>query len=108
MVLEPSFFDNFFMFSQFWVFYGPGYGLGRGLGLPWDSQGASWGFLGPQGSQTGVFGVLGGGGAGGALYRVCTGLIPLYYRNPLVGGSGAGWRVSALYTCWVRGGGSGG
>ena len=53
------------MFSQFWVFYGPGYGLGRGLGLPWDSQGASWGFLGPQGTQKGGFGILGVGGEGG-------------------------------------------
>ena len=67
IVLEPSFFDNFFMFSQFWVFYGPGYGLGRGLGLPWEAQGASWGFLGPQGTQKGVFGVFGGGGARGGL-----------------------------------------
>ena len=76
MVLEPSFFDIFFMFSQFWVFYGPGYGLGRGLGLPWDSQGASWGFLGPQGAQKGGFWVLGGGGPGGALSRVCPGSVP--------------------------------
>ena len=68
MVLEPSFFDPFFMFSQFGFFYGSGYGLGRGLGLPWDSQGASWGFLGPQGAQKGVFGVFGGrGGARGDL-----------------------------------------
>ena len=85
MVLEPSFFDIFCMFSQFGIFFGPGYGLGHGLGLPWDSQGASWGFLGHQGSQKGVFG--GGGARGGpvpGLYRVCTGLIPLYYRNPFV------------------------
>ena len=61
MVLEPSFFF-FFKFSQFWAFYGFGYGLGRGLGLPWDSQGASWGFLGPQGAQKGGFGVFGVGG----------------------------------------------
>ena len=54
------------MFSQFEFFYGPGYGLGRGLGLPWDSQGASWGFLGPQGGHKVGFGVFGGGGARGA------------------------------------------
>ena len=65
MVLEPSFFDICFMFSQFLFFYGPGYGLGRGLGLPWDSQGASWGFLGPQGVQKGGFGDFRGGGRGG-------------------------------------------
>ena len=66
MVLEPSFFDICFMFSQFLVFYGSGYGLGHGLGPPWDSQGASWGFLGPQGAQKGVFGFFGvGGGRGG-------------------------------------------
>ena len=97
------FVDPFFMFSQFWVFFGPGYGLGRGLGLPWDSQGASWGFLEPQGARKGV---LGSGGPGGP----CPGSVPglsrvgtLYYRNPLVGASGAGWRVSALYTCWIQG-----
>ena len=28
------------MFSQFWVFYGSGYGLGRDLGLPWGPRGA--------------------------------------------------------------------
>ena len=44
MVLEPSFFDPFFMFSQFGAFYGSGYGLGHGLGPP-------WGPLGPQGPQ---------------------------------------------------------
>ena len=62
MVLEPSFFDTFFMFSQFWVFYGPGYGLGRGLGLPWDFQGASWGFLEPEGAPKGGLGFFGAGG----------------------------------------------
>ena len=63
MVLEPSFFDPLFMFSQFGFFLRPGYGLGHGLGLPWDSQGASWGFLGPQGAQKGGF--WGWGGPGG-------------------------------------------
>ena len=32
--------------------------------VPRDSQGASWGFLGPQGAQKGVFGFFGGGGGG--------------------------------------------
>ena len=54
------------MFAQFWVFYGSGYGLGRGLGLPWEAQGASWGFLGPQGAQKAFLGFFGGGGARGA------------------------------------------
>ena len=52
------------MFFQFCFFYGPGYGLGHGLGLPWDSQGASWGFLGPQGAQKGGFRDFRGGGRG--------------------------------------------
>ena len=67
MVLEPSFFIYIFsMFSQFWVFYGPGYDLGRGLRLPWEAQGASWGFLGAQGAQKRVFWAFGVGGPGGA------------------------------------------
>ena len=67
------------MFSQFGDFYGSGYGLGHGLGPPWGPQGASWGFLGPQGAQKGVFWVFGGGGARGGpvpgLYRVDTPLL---------------------------------
>ena len=35
--------------------------------VPRDSQGASWGFLGPQGVQKGGFWVFGGGGARGGL-----------------------------------------
>ena len=67
------FFDPFFMFSQFGFFYGPGYGLGHGLGPPWDSQGASWGFLGGQGAQKAGLGFFGGWGA---LSRVCPGSVP--------------------------------
>ena len=42
MVLEPSFFDLFSCFPSFGFFYGPGYGLGRGLGPhggPWSPWG---------------------------------------------------------------------
>ena len=67
MVLEPSFFEVFSYFSSLGFFLRRGYGLGRGLGLPWEAQGASWGFLGPQGAQKGGFWVFGGGGARGGL-----------------------------------------
>ena len=94
MVLEPSFFDPFFMFSQFLgflrVWLRPGPRTGAAVGLP----GGFLGLSGPPGGPKKGFWVFGGGGARGGpvpgLYRVCPGLIPLYYRNPLVGGSGAG------------------
>ena len=92
MVLEPSFFDPFFMFSQFWVFLRvwlrPGPRPGAAVGLPGGFLGLSGA---PGGPKRGFLGFLGQGGPGGpvpGLSRVCPGLIPLYYRNPLVGGSG--------------------
>ena len=85
MVLEPSFFDLLFMFSQFWVFLRvwlrPGPRPGAAVGLPGGFLGLSGA---PGGPKKGFFRFLGAGGPGGALYRVCTGLIPLYYRNPFV------------------------
>ena len=60
MVLEPSFFDLFSCFPSFGFFYGPGYGLGRGLG----PHGPHGGFINPKG---------GGVGRGGVYY--CTGFI---------------------------------
>ena len=61
MVLEPSFFDLFSCFPSFGFFYGPGYGLGRGLG-PHGPHG------GPMGPMGGFINPKGGGvGRGGLL-----------------------------------------
>ena len=100
MVLEPSLFDPFLMFSQFWVFvtglvtaWAAAWGC---CGTPRGLPGALWG---PRGPKKGFLGFWGRGGPVPGLSRVCPGLIPLYYRNPLVGGSGACLQHTQWMSC---------
>ena len=61
MVLEPSFFDLFFMFSQFWVFLRPWLRPGPRPGAPWAPWGAHGphgGFINPKGGGVGRGGLL--------------------------------------------------
>ena len=66
MVLEPSFFDPFFMFSQFWVFLRvwlrPGPRPGAAVGLPGGFLELSGATGGPK---RGFLGFWGRGGPGG-------------------------------------------